>query len=203
MKRFLLPAFALALAVNANATSFQANMAAEQQTETQAAKQITIYKGKLEVMGLGGPTDAAITVTEEADGKYSFVLNDFNIDLGDDVKILIGDAVVSNLEAKTQDGITTLEATDKDAKVVGGISSQLRDGKVVMTITVTIENGIMTADISKITVTFISGDALDVAAKFTTESVINYYKSECQINGGFDDTWVDCIPWDSKATNKK
>lgn len=21
-------------------------------------------------------------------------------------------------------------------------------------------------------------------------------------NGGFDDTWVDCIPWDSKATNK-
>lgn len=203
MKRFLLPAFALALAVNANATSFQANMAAEQQTETQAAKQITIYKGKLEVMELGGPTDAAITVTEEADGKYSFVLNDFNIDLGDDAKILIGDAVVSNLEAKTQDGITTLEATDKDAKVVGGISSQLRDGKVVMTITVTIENGIMTADISKITVTFISGDALDVAAKFTTESVINYYKSECQINGGFDDTWVDCIPWDSKATNKK
>lgn len=202
MKRFLLPAFALALAVNANATSFQANMAAEQQTEAQAAKQITIYKGKLEVMGLGGPTDAAITVTEEADGKYSFVLNDFNIALGDNAKILIGDAVVSNLEAKTQNGITTLEATDKDAKVVGGISGQLRDGKVVMTITVTIENGIMTADISKITVTFINGDALEVAAKFTTESVVNYYKSACQINGGFDETWVDCIPWDSKATNK-
>lgn len=202
MKRFLLPAFALALAVNANATSFQANMAAEQQTTVQAAKQITIYKGKLEVIGLGDPTDAAITVTEEADGKYSFVLNDFNIALGDDAKILIGDAVVSNLEAKTQNGITTLEATDKDAKVVGGISGQLRDGKVVMTITVTIENGIMTADISKITVTFINGDALEVAAKFTTESVVNYYKSACQINGGFDETWVDCIPWDSKATNK-
>lgn len=202
MKRFLLPAFALALAVNANATSFQANMATEQQTEAQAAKQITIYKGKLEVIGLGDPTDAAITVTEEADGKYSFVLNDFNIALGDDAKILIGDAVVSNLEAKTQNGITTLEATDKDAKVVGGISGQLRDGKVVMTITVTIENGIMTADISKITVTFINGDALEVAANFTTESVVNYYKSTCQINGGFDETWVDCIPWDSKATNK-
>lgn len=202
MKRFLLPAFALALAVNANATSFQANMAAEQQTEAQAAKQISIYKGKLEVIDLGDPTDAAITVTEEADGKYSFVLNDFNIALGDDAKILIGDAVVSNLEAKTQKGITTLEATDKDAKVVGGISGQLRDGKVVMTITVTIENGIMTADISKITVTFINGDALEVAAKFTTESVVNYYKSACQINGGFDETWVDCIPWDSKATNK-
>lgn len=184
MKKFLLPAFALALAVNANATSFKANMTAEQQTETQAAKQISIYKGKLEVIDLGDPTDAAITVTEEADGKYSFVLNDFNIALGDDAKILIGDAVVSNLEAKTQNGITTLEATDKDAKVVGGISGQLRDGKVVMTITVTIENGIMTADISKITVTFISGDALDVAAKFTTESVINYYKSECQIMVG-------------------
>lgn len=202
MKRFLLPAFALALAVNANATSFQANMAAEQQTTVQAAKQITIYKGKLEVIGLGDPTDAAITVTEEADGKYSFVLNDFNIALGDDAKILIGDAVVSNLEAKTQNGITTLEATDKDAKVVGGISGQLRDGKVVMTITVTIKNGIMTADISKITVTFINGDALEVAANFTTESVVNYYKSTCQINGGFDETWVDCIPWDSKATNK-
>lgn len=201
MKRFLLPAFALALAVNANATSFQANMAAEQQTEAQAAKQITIYKGKLEVIDLGDPTDAAITVTEEADGKYSFVLNDFKITAGDTEK-LIGDAVVSNLEAKTQGGTITLEATDKDAKVVGGISGQLRDGKVVMTITVTIKNGIMTADISKITVTFINGDALEVAAKFTTESVVNYYKSACQINGGFDETWVDCIPWDSKATNK-
>lgn len=201
MKRFLLPAFALALAVNANATSFQANMAAEQQTETQAAKQITIYKGKLEVMGLGGPTDATITVTEEANGKYSFVLNDFKITAGD-TEMLIGDAVVSNLEAKTQGGTITLEATDKDAKVVGGISNQLKDGKVVMTMTVTIGNGVMTADISKITVTFTTGDALEVAAKFTTESVVNYYKSACQINGGFDETWVDCIPWDSKATNK-
>ncbi len=201
MKRFLLPAFALALAVNANATSFQANMSAEQQTTVQAAKQITIYKGKLEVIGLGDPTDATITVTEEANGKYSFVLNDFKITAGD-TEMLIGDAVVSNLEAKTQGGTITLEATDKDAKVVGGISGQLRDGKVVMTITVTIENGIMTADISKITVTFINDDALEVAAKFTTESVVNYYKSACQINGGFDETWVDCIPWDSKATNK-
>lgn len=201
MKRFLLPAFALALAVNANATSFQANMAAEQQTETQAAKQITIYKGKLEVMGLGGPTDATITVTEEANGKYSFVLNDFKITAGD-TEMLIGDAVVSNLEAKTQGGTITLEATDKDAKVVGGISNQLKDGKVVMTMTVTIGNGVMTADISKITVTFTTGDALEVAANFTTESVVNYYKSTCQINGGFDETWVDCIPWDSKATNK-
>lgn len=201
MKRFLLPAFALALAVNANATSFQANMFAEQQTTVQAAKQITIYKGKLEVIGLGDPTDATITVTEEANGKYSFVLNDFKITAGD-TEMLIGDAVVSNLEAKTQGGTITLEATDKDAKVVGGISGQLRDGKVVMTITVTIKNGIMTADISKITVTFINGDALEVAANFTTESVVNYYKSTCQINGGFDETWVDCIPWDSKATNK-
>lgn len=201
MKRFLLPAFALALAVNANATSFQANMAAEQQTTVQAAKQITIYKGKLEVIGLGDPTDATITVTEEANGKYSFVLNDFKITAGN-TEMLIGDAVVSNLEAKTQGGTITLEATDKDAKVVGGISNQLKDGKVVMTMTVTIGNGVMTADISKITVTFINGDALEVAAKFTTESVVNYYKSACQINGGFDETWVDCIPWDSKATNK-
>lgn len=201
MKRFLLPAFALALAVNANATSFQANMAAEQQTTVQAAKQITIYKGKLEVIGLGDPTDATITVTEEANGKYSFVLNDFKITAGD-TEMLIGDAVVSNLEAKTQGGTITLEATDKDAKVVGGISNQLKDGKVVMTMTVTIGNGVMTADISKITVTFTTGDALEVVAKFTTESVVNYYKSACQINGGFDETWVDCIPWDSKATNK-
>lgn len=201
MKRFLLPAFALALAVNANATSFQANMAADQQAVAQAAKQITIYKGKLEVIGLGNPTDATITVNEEADGKYSFVLNDFKIVAGD-IEMLIGDAVVSNLEAKTENGTTTLEATDKDAKVVGGISGKLRDGKVVMTLTVTIKNGVMTADISKITVTFTTGDALEVAAKFTTESVVNYYKSACQINGGFDETWVDCIPWDSKATNK-
>ena len=44
MKRFLLPAFALALAVNANATSFQANMSAEQQTEAQAAQETVTYK---------------------------------------------------------------------------------------------------------------------------------------------------------------
>ena len=49
MKRFLLPAFALALAVNANATSFQANMAAEQQAEAKAAQETVTYKGKLNI----------------------------------------------------------------------------------------------------------------------------------------------------------
>ena len=38
MKRFLLPAFALALAVNANATSFQANMSAGQRRLLMAAR---------------------------------------------------------------------------------------------------------------------------------------------------------------------
>ena len=72
MKRFLLPAFALALAVNANATSFQANMAAEQQTEVQTAKSSVTYKGKLNIIVQElvtlDPADANIVVNEENDG---------------------------------------------------------------------------------------------------------------------------------------
>ena len=80
MKRFLLPAFALALAVNANATSFQANMAAEQQTEM--AQNSQTYKGKLTVYQegtvMGEPSDATIIVSEENDGTYTFILKNFS-----------------------------------------------------------------------------------------------------------------------------
>ena len=48
MKRFLLPAFALALAVNANATSFQANMSAEQH-EAQVADGSKTFSGDMSV----------------------------------------------------------------------------------------------------------------------------------------------------------
>ena len=54
MKRFLLPAFALALAVNANATSFQANMSAGQQTEAQVADGSKTFSGDLTVYLEGG-----------------------------------------------------------------------------------------------------------------------------------------------------
>ena len=54
MKRFLLPALAIALAVNANATSFQANMSAGQQTEAQVADGSKTFSGDLTVYLEGG-----------------------------------------------------------------------------------------------------------------------------------------------------
>lgn len=102
MKRFLLPAFALALAVNANATSFQANMSAEQQTEAQAAQETVTYKGKLNIEVYGGhldPTDATIVVSKESNGTYTFVLKDFSVTVAGQT-LNIGDATILILSLK-------------------------------------------------------------------------------------------------------
>ena len=98
MKKFLLPAFALALAVNANATSFQANMFAEQQTKAQAADGSKTFSGDLSVYmddgsEMGTTEKSQILVTKESDGTYTFVLKDFTVDA-----IYVGDATISKLE---------------------------------------------------------------------------------------------------------
>lgn len=74
MKRFLLPAFALALAVNANATSFQANMFAGQQAEAQVTDGSKTFIGDLTVYLEGGilmgtTEQSKILLTKESDGK--------------------------------------------------------------------------------------------------------------------------------------
>ena len=210
MKRFLLPAFALALAVNANATSFQANMAAEQQAEAKAAQETVTYKGKLNIEVYGGhlaPTDATIVVSKESNGTYTFVLKDFSVTIGGKT-MKIGDATISNLEPKESNGVITLECTDKDAPVTNGeLDGILKDNKVIITMKSTIDNYVLTTDISKLTVRLIDEDEelgyseIPVKADFKSESYTLPTATTPQLND-FSGDWETCIPWDSKGNTE-
>lgn len=213
MKRFLLPAFALALAVNANATSFQANMSAEQQTEAQAAQETVTYKGKLNIEVYGGhldPTDATIVVSKESNGTYTFVLKDFSVTVAGQT-LNIGDATISNLEPKESNGVITLECTDKDAPVTnGGMDGILKDNKVIITMKSTIDNYVLTTDISQLTVRLIDGEEdlgyseIPVKADFKSDSYTlptTPTATTPQLND-FNGDWETCIPWDSEGNTK-
>ena len=213
MKRFLLPAFALALAVNANATSFQANMSAEQQTEAQAAQETVTYKGKLNIEVYGGhldPTDATIVVSKESNGTYTFVLKDFSVTVAGQT-LNIGDATISNLEPKESNGVITLECTDKDAPVTnGGMDGILKDNKVIITMKSTIDNYVLTTDISQLTVRLIDKEEdlgyseIPVKADFKSDSYTlptTPTATTPQLND-FNGDWETCIPWDSEGNTK-
>ena len=213
MKRFLLPAFALALAVNANATSFQANMSAEQQTEAQAAQETVTYKGKLNIEVYGGhldPTDATIVVSKESNGTYTFVLKDFSVTVAGQT-LNIGDATISNLEPKESNGVITLECTDKDAPVTnGGMDGILKDNKVIITMKSTIDNYVLTTDISQLTVKLIDEEEnlgyseIPVKADFKSDSYTlptTPTATTPQLND-FNGDWETCIPWDSEGNTK-
>lgn len=210
MKRFLLPAFALALAVNANATSFQANMAAEQQAEAKAAQETVTYKGKLNIEVYGGhldPTDATIVVSKESNGTYTFILKDFSVTIGDHT-MKIGDATISDLEPKENNGVITLECTDKDAPVTNGeLDGALKDNKVIITMKSTIDNYVLTTDISQLTVRLIDEEEelgyieIPVKADFKSESYTLPTATTPQLND-FSGDWETCIPWDSKGNTE-
>ena len=210
MKRFLLPAFALALAVNANATSFQTNMSAEQQTEAQAAQETVTYKGKLNIEVYGGhldPTDATIVVSKESNGTYTFVLKNFSVTVGDHT-MKIGDATISDLEPKENNGVITLECTDKDAPVTNGeLDGALKDNKVIITMKSTIDNYVLTTDISQLTVRLIDKEEelgyieIPVKADFKSDSYTlptTPTATTPQLND-FSGDWETCIPWDSEG----
>lgn len=213
MKRFLLPAFALALAVNANATSFQANMSAEQQTEAQAAQETVTYKGKLNIEVYGGhldPTDATIVVSKESNGTYTFVLKNFSVTVGNHT-MKIGDATISDLEPKENNGVITLECTDKDAPVTNGeLDGALKDNKVIITMKSTIDNYVLTTDISQLTVRLIDKEEelgyteIPVKADFKSDSYTlptTPTATTPQLND-FSGDWETCIPWDSEGNTK-
>lgn len=213
MKRFLLPAFALALAVNANATSFQANMSAGQQIEAQAAQETVTYKGKLNIEVYGGhlaPTDATIVVSKESNGTYTFVLKDFSVTVAGET-LNIGDATISDLEPKESNGVITLECTDKDAPVTnGGMDGILKDNKVIITMKSTIDNYVLTTDISKLIVRLIDEDEelgyseIPVKADFKSDSYTlptTPTVTTPQLND-FSGDWETCIPWDSKGNTE-
>lgn len=210
MKRFLLPAFALALAVNANATSFQANMSAEQQAAAQAAQETVTYKGKLNIEVYDGtlaPTDATIVVSKESNGTYTFVLKNFSVSVaGQTMKI--GDATISDLEPKESNGVITLECTDKDAPVTNGeMDGILKDNKVIITMKSTIDNYVLTTDISQLTVRLIDEEEelgyseIPVKADFKSESYTLPTATTPQLND-FSGDWETCIPWDSKGNTE-
>lgn len=210
MKRFLLPAFALAIAVNANATSFQANMSAGQQAVAQAAQETVTYKGKLNIEVYDGkldPTDATIVVSKESNGTYTFVLKNFSVTIGDQT-MKIGDATISDLEPKESNGVVTLECTDKDAPVTNGdLDGALKDNKVIITMKSTIDNYVLTTDISQLTVRLIDEDEelgyseIPVKADFKSESYTLPTATTPQLND-FSGDWETCIPWDSKGNTE-
>lgn len=191
MKRFLLPAFALALAVNANATSFQANMSVGQQTEAHVADESKTFSGDLSVYmddgsEMGTTEKSKIQVTKESDGTYTFVLKDFTVDV-----VYVGDATISKLEGKEENGVITLEATDVDAVITNGLNESMGINKVVMSMTASIQGDYMVANISKVEVPM-EGNPLIVSAKFASK----VYDSITLLDS-FEDEWVKCIPWDS------
>lgn len=212
MKRFLLPAFALALAVNANATSFQANMSTGQQAEAQAAQETVTYKGKLNIKVYGGqiPTDATIVVSKESNGTYTFILKDFSVTVAG-ATLNIGDATISDLEPKESNGVITLECTDKDAPVTnGGMDGILKDNKVIISMKSTIDNCVLTTDISKLTVRLLDEEEENgyseilVTADFKSDSYTlptTPTATTPQLND-FSGDWETCIPWDSKGNTE-
>lgn len=192
MKRFLLPAIALALAVNANATSFQANMAAEQQTEAQVADGSKTFSGDLTVYLEGGilmgtTEQSKILLTKESDGKYTFVLKEFNV-----AGLNVGDATVPGIEGKEENGTITLEATDVEATVAGG-ALEGTVSTITMSMTATIKGDYMVANISKVVVPGIANAYANFESKV--------YPSITLLDD-FEDEWVKCTPWDT-AGNKK
>lgn len=191
MKRFLLPAFAIAIAVNANATSFQANMSAEQQAVAQVADGSKTFSGDLSVYmddgsEMGTTEKSKIQVAKESDGTYTFVLKDFTVDV-----VYVGDATISKLEGKEENGVITLEATDVDAIITNGLNESMGINKVVMSMTASIQGDYMVANISKVEVPM-EGNPLIVSAKFASK----VYDSITLLDS-FEDEWVKCIPWDS------
>lgn len=193
MKRFLLPAFALALAVNANATSFQANMSAEQQAEAQVADGTKTFSGDLTVYLEGGilmgtTEQSKILLTKESDGKYTFVLKEFNVS-----GLNVGDATVPGIEGKEENGTITLEATDVEATVAGG-DLEATVSTITMSIKATIKGDYMVADISKV-------DVPNVAKAYASfESKV--YPSITLLDD-FEGTWQKCIPWDTAGNTKQ
>ena len=192
MKRFLLPAFALALAVNANATSLQANMAAAQQTTAQVVDGSKTFSGDLTVYLEGGilmgtPEQSKILLTKESNGTYTFVLKNFNV-----AGLNVGDATVPGIEGKEENGTITLEANDVEATVAGG-ALEGTVSTITMSMTATIKGDYMVANISKVVVPGIANAYANFESKV--------YPSITLLDD-FEDEWVKCTPWDT-AGNKK
>ena len=155
MKKILLSMIALFIAIAASADT---------------------YTGKLAIcldpeQGYSDPEDATISVDKQSDGKYTLVLVNFSFS-----GLSIGDATVSNINATEENGAIVLKAENADAPVTGGILGDALVGrKVVMTMTATIKDGVLTAIIDPIAVTLDMGEGpgtLAVKAIFGPEDYV-------------------------------
>lgn len=156
MKKFLLSTIALIAAIAANAAT---------------AVEETVFQGKLAITldgtvpDMKDADDATITVSKMDDGTYTLVLNQFKF-AGE----LIGDATVSDIKGEEKDGGVVLSTTDKVAPITnGGPLAEAVGNKVVMTMTATMKDGKLNADISKITVNMLGTD-ISVKAAFESTS---------------------------------
>lgn len=153
MKKFLLSAIAMVVTLAANAAT---------------AVETTTFKGFIAV----SITDKEPVIDENADpatvifskmddGTYKFVLEQFKF--GEDM--LIGDVTITKgLKSEEKDGALVLTTDNAEAPITNSPSAAMLGGKVLITMTVTIKDGKMTADLSKIHVFLATG--MDVKAKF-------------------------------------
>ena len=156
MKKFLLSAIALVAAIAANAAT---------------AVETTVFHGKLAISldgtapDMANADDATITVSKMDDATYTLVLNQFKF-MGE----LVGDANVNGINGEEKDGAIVLSATDKEAPITNsGPLGEAVGNKVVMTMTATMKDGKLNADISKITVNML-GTQIDAKAVFESTS---------------------------------
>lgn len=153
MKKFLLSAIAMVVTLAANAAT---------------AVETTTFKGLIAV----SITDAEPEINENADpatvifskmddGTYKFVLEQFKF--GEDM--LIGDVTITKgLKSEEKDGALVLTTDEAEAPITNSPSAEVLGGKVRITMTATIKDGKMTANLSKIHV--LQPQPMDVKAKF-------------------------------------
>lgn len=157
MKKILLAAMALVMTVAVSAA------------------ESTTYKGKLAIdlsgqgqFDMDEASDASITVTKEDNGTYTFVLNQFSLLLDGDEPTLIGDATISSLTPQEEDGAVVLTANNQEAPVTnGGELAGYIGGKVWITMTATIKDNSLTAQLDDILVNLL-GSEIHVQAKFVS-----------------------------------
>lgn len=104
-----------------------------------------------------------------------------------------------------------MECTDKDAPVTnGGMDGILKDNKVIITMKSTIDNYVLTTDISQLTVRLIDEEEdlgyseIPVKADFKSDSYTlptTPTATTPQLND-FNGDWETCIPWDSEGNTK-
>lgn len=155
MKKILLSMIALFIAIAASAETFNGKLA------------ICIDPSE----GYSDPEDATITVDKQDDGTYTFMLVNFSFS-----GLSIGDATVSGIKGTEENGAIVLKAENADAPVTGGILGDALVGrKVVMTMTATIKDGVLTAIIDPIAVTLDLGTGpatMPVKAVFGPQSYV-------------------------------